>query len=449
MTRTAELAEKGIGALMLQYFIPSFVGVMANALYNIVDRIFIGRVVGAEALSGITVVFPVMMIIAGFGMMLGVGSGVLVSINMGRRDLRQAERILGAGFAAVLAVSLLTTLLGFLLKGPVLSSFGATPETYRFADDYLNIILVGVLFQMTGFSMNNIIRSEGNARIAMVSMLISAGTNVLLDALFIMVLGMGVRGAALATVISMVVLSVWVFAHFRRGRSVVRLRKEYVRLDVPILREIVAIGMAPFAMQVAGSVVQGLLNKKLIHFGGDLAVGAMGIVNSVATLVMMALVAINMASQPIIGFNYGARAYLRVREALRIALISASLISTGAFLLFELIPGPVVSLFNTSSRELYDITVRGLRIFLLSWPFVGYQVVASHFFQSVGKARIAMILTLLRQVFLLLPLLLLLPGWWGLKGVWIAFPVSDLLTALVVLFVLVPEWKKLDAGGSV
>ncbi len=443
MSKTLELADKKVGALMFKYFVPAFIGVTANSLYNIVDRIFIGRGVSAEALSGISVIFPIMMIMAGFGMMLGIGSGVLVSINLGRKDHQRAGQILGTGFVAMLVVSVLITVAGFLLKGPILRSFGATPETYRYASEYLDIILLGVVFQMVGFSMNNIIRSEGNARLAMTSMLISAGTNIVLDPIFIFGFGMGVRGAALATVISMIVLAVWVVVHFRSSRSVVKLRKENMKLDVVILRDIFAIGMAPFAMQVAGSFVQGLLNTRLIHFGGDLAVGAMGIINSLSTLVIMTLVAINMASQPIIGFNYGARSFTRVREALRIALISATLVSVVTSVLFEIFPGVLVSLFNTSSRELKTLTVEGLRIFILAWPLIGLQVVSGNFFQSVGKARIAMLLTLLRQVFLLLPLLLILPGWWNLKGIWFAFPISDFFSALIVLSFLIPEWHRL------
>lgn len=444
MKRTQELAEGKVGSLMLKYFIPAFIGVLANALYNIVDRIFIGRGVGAEALSGVSVIFPIMLIMMGFGMLLGIGAGVLVSINLGKRDLNQAERILGTGFLLMLIVSFFISVLGFAIKGPLLRAFGATDEIYRYANEYLDIILLGVVFQVVGFSLNNVIRSEGNARIAMVSMLLSAGTNLVLDPIFIFGLGLGVKGAAWATVISMFILFVWVLVHFTSDRSVIRLHQKNIRYDFNILKDIIAIGMAPFAMQIAGSVVQGILNSRLILYGGDLAVGAMGIINSVITMIIMTMVAINMASQPIIGFNYGARSAQRVRDTLKIALVSSSAVAVVSFILLQLFPGPLVSLFNTSSVELREITVHGLRILILALPVVGFQVVAGNFFQSIGKAKIATMLTLLRQVLVLLPLLLIFSGNWGLTGIWSAFPASDAFSALVVTFFLTREWRRLD-----
>jgi len=444
MKKTTELSDANIGQLMLKYFVPAFIGVFVNALYNIVDRIFIGQGVGAEALSGISVIFPVMLIMMGFGMLIGIGAGVLVSINLGRSDHQKAERTLGTSFVLMLAVSVLIMIIGFAIKKPMLQAFGATGTTFEYANDYLNIILMGVVFQVVGFSLNNIIRAEGSVKTAMYSMLISAGTNLILDPIFIFGLGMGVKGAAWATVISMMVLCVWVIRHFISTRSVIRLRMAQMTIDWQITREILAIGMAPFAMQIAGSLIQGLLNKRLIEFGGDLAVGAMGIINSIATMVIMTIVAINMASQPIIGFNYGAKAPSRVKDALRYSLIAASVVALGAFVLIQAMPGMLVKMFNRDSHELYDLTIHGMRIYILAWPVVGFQVVAGHFFQSVGKAKIAMFLTLLRQVLVLLPLLLTMPGWFGLTGVWAAFPVSDAVSATVVSVFLAREWRRLD-----
>ena len=222
-----------------------------------------------------------------------------------------------------------------------------------------------------------------------------------------------------------------------------KLRNENIRLDKKIFIEIFSIGMAPFSMQIANSLVQGLLNKKLIFFGGDLAVGAMGIINSVASLVVMAIVALNMASQPIIGFNYGARSIGRVKETLRISLIAASAIGISAFVFIESVPGLLVRLFNNDSQELYSISVHGLRLVVLAFPIVGFQIVASHFFQAIGKAKLAMFATLFRQVIGLIPLLFILPEFWGITGVWVAYPIADTMAALVVLFLLQREWKRL------
>ena len=428
---------------MFKYFVPAFVGVFVNALYNIVDRVFIGQGVGAEALSGVSVIYPIMLIMMGFSMLIGIGTGVYVSINMGKKDMDRAEQTLGTGFILMLIVSVIIMIIIYILKKPILRSFGANEETFRYANEYLNIIIAGVAFMVVGFSLNNVIRSEGNARIAMLSMILSAGSNIILDTVFIFLLDMGVRGAAYATIISMFILMIWVLAHFRGKRSVVKLRNKYMRIDMGIFLEIIAIGMAPFSMQMASSLVHGLLNRKLIEFGGDLAVGAMGIVNSVISLVVMAIVAINMASQPIIGFNYGARSVRRVKEALRISLIAATLVSLVAFLLIESIPGIIVRIFNDESVELYNIAVNGLRMVVLAFPLVGFQVVASHFFQAIGKAKIAMFTTLFRQVIGLIPLFFILPVFWGINGIWLSYPIADTMSAFLVIWFLLRAWRKL------
>ena len=441
---TKELAELNITRLLLKFFIPAFIGVFVNALYNIVDRVFIGQGVGSMALSGISVIFPVMLIVMGFGMLIGIGAGVIISISMGKRNMEKAEKVLGSSFLLMILVSVVITVIGFSIKGPLLRSFGATAETIGYANDYLNIILAGTVFQVVGFSLNNIIRAEGNARIAMFSMIISAGTNLILDPIFIFGFDMGVKGAAYATVISMMVLTLWVLLHFRSSKSVVKLKPENIRFDFGILVEIVAIGMAPFFMQIANSFVQGLLNTKLIAFGGDLAVGAMGIVNSVLTMIIMAIVAINMASQPIISFNYGAKAFNRVKETLKISMISATVIAIFAFIMVETLPETIVKLFNSADAGLLSIGKDGLRLGLMALPFVGFQVVAGNFFQSVGKAKIAVVLTLLRQVIIVIPLLFILPRYFGLHGIWVSMPISDVISAVIVVFILMNHWKKLN-----
>ena len=443
MKNINELGEAKIGKLMLKYFIPAFIGVFVNALYNIVDRIFIGQGVGAEALSGISIIFPVMLIMMAFGMLIGIGTGVYVSINLGKKDIEGAEKTLGTGFFLMIVVSVIIMIVTYLLKVPILRSFGATEETFQYANDYLNIVLSGVAFMVIGFSLNSVIRSEGNARIAMISMILSSVVNIILDPIFIFWLDMGVKGAAYATIISMFVLMVWVLIHFRSKRSVVKLRNRNIRINWKILMQIVAIGMAPFTMQIANSFVQGLLNKKLIIYGGDLAVGAMGIINSVVTLFIMAIVALNMASQPIIGYNFGAKSVKRIKDTLRISLIAATLIAVAAFMVAEAIPGAIINLFNNDSEELYSLAVRGLRLLLLALPIVGFQVVASNFFQAVGKAKLALFATLFRQVIGLIPLLLILPGFWGIDGVWLSYPIADTMSATAVGFVLYREWKRL------
>ncbi len=441
--RSEELGEKNIGALIWKFFWPAFIGISVNALYNIVDRIFIGRGVGAMALSGLSIVFPIMILVAAFGMLIGIGAGVRISINMGKKEFNLAERVLGNGFVLMIIVGILVTVIGFVVKTPMLRSFGANEQTIGYAQDYLNIILLGSLFQVVGFSMNNIIRSEGSPRNAMYSMIISAGINVVLDPIFIFGFDMGVKGAAIATVISQFVLMVWVVSHFRSKRSVLRLKLRNMKLDWSIIWQIITIGMAPFAMQIAGSLVQATYNTQLIRYGEDVAVGAMGIINSVAILIVMAIVSINMASQPIIGYNFGAGNYSRVRQTWNIGLKVGTIVAIAAFIIVELFPGSIIRLFNHDDPQLYSIGIYGLRIFVMMLPFVGWQVICSNYFQSIGKAKISLFLTLLRQVIVLLPLLTILPKYWGVTGIWLASPISDFISSCVVFIFYRIERKKL------
>lgn len=444
LEKSQEMGNQPIAKLLWKYFVPSFVGVFVNSLYNIVDRIYIGQGVGSLALAGLSVVFPIMIIGAAFGMMVGIGSGVRVSINMGRNDFARAEKVLGNGFSLMIIVSVFYTIMGYLLKDDMLRWFGVTGATYDYAQEYLNIVIAGGIFQTIGFGLNNIIRSEGNARIAMYSMLISAGINIVLDPIFIFGFNMGVKGAAWATLISMFALSVWVLNHFIKGhKAVVKLYAKNMHIDWRIVKYIVAIGISPFTMQVANSAVQAIFNNKLITYGGDLAVSALGIINSVSMMVVMSIVAITMAAQPIIGYNFGALQFARVKETLRLEIIYATLISVCAWICVMLFPGFIVKLFNTNDPKLLEIGVNGIRIFLFMLPIVGFQVVAGNYFQAVGKATTALFLTLLRQVIALIPLLFILPGIFGLNGVWGAMPVADIFSASIASIFLIREWKQL------
>lgn len=425
-----ELRDKSIGSLMLKYYFPAFAGVVVNSLYNIVDRIFIGQGVGSMALAGLSIVFPIMVIFMAFGMLVGSGGAVRISINLGRKDYARAEKVLGNAVFLAVVLGIFVSILGFVIKKPVLYFFGAGEETFRYANEYLNIILLGVPFGMLGASLNNMIRAEGNARTAMYSMFISAGLNIVLDPVFIFVLNMGVKGAAIATVISQMVLCVWVLLHFRSRRSIVRLRMANLKPVKEIIIYIVTIGFASFAMQIAASVVHGLFAKQLIFFGGDIAVGAMGIINSASIMLVMAIVAINMTTQPIIGFNYGAKNYERVLRTVHLGIRAATVIAVAGWAMAMLIPSQIVSMFNSEDITLRVIGANGLRIYASLFPLVGFQIIASNLFQSIGKARLATFLSLLRQVIYLIPLLLILPGYFGLNGVWLAMPGSDFLASI-------------------
>lgn len=442
--RSRELGQAPVGRLLWKYFVPAIIGVMANTLYNIVDRIYIGQGVGALALSGLTVCFPIMIVAMAFGLLVGMGASALVSIRLGQGNRPEAEKILGNAFFLLTAISLGITIAGLLARDRVLSLFGATPETLGFARQYITIILLGNVFQGVGFGMNGLIRAEGHARTAMLTMIIGAASNILLDPLFIFVLGMGVSGAAVATVISMAATSLWVLAHFIWGGDSLRLRASNLRPERRIVLGIFSIGMAPFAMQLAGSVINALFSVQLIRYGGDLAVGAMGIINSVAMMIVFCVIAINMAAQPILGFNYGARQFARVRRTLKLAVFSATAITAAGFLLVQAFPGFIVGLFNRSDPRLSEIGVRGMRILLAAFPVVGFQVVSSNFFQAIGKARISMFLNLLRQVIVLIPMVLVLPLMMGMDGIWLAGPAADLTAAAVTAAMIHRELGKLQ-----
>jgi putative MATE family efflux protein len=438
------LAEAPIRRVLWKFFLPAFTGVIINSLYNIVDRIFVGQGVGSLALTGLSVVFPIMIIMMAFGMLIGMGAGVRISIFLGKRDFVRAEKVLGNAFTLMVFTSIFLTILGFIIKDPLLRLFGASNETIGYANDYLNIILFGAMFHMVGFSLNNMIRSEGNARIAMYSMLISAGTNIILDAIFIFVFNMGVQGVAWATIISHFILCIWVIYHFRSQQSVIKLRSSNFRLSRSIIVSILTIGFSPFAMQFAASFVHGLFNIQLIKYGGDLAVGAMGIINSVAMMVVMSIIAINMAAQPILGFNHGAGNFVRVKQTLFICLKAAVLLSIGGFVVMELFPSQVIKMFNTSDLELLALGKQGLQIFMLGLPLVGFQIIVGNYFQSTGKAGISAFISLLRQVIVLIPLLLLLPHLWGLTGVWVTAPISDFISGIISISFLGREIRRLN-----
>jgi len=441
-----ELEFSSIPRLMWKYFLPAFASVIIHSLYNIVDRIYIGQGIGALALSGLSSVFPIMIIMMAFGMLIGMGAGVRVSLNMGKKDFDRAEKVLGNAFVLMFIVSIFIMLIGFIIKKPLLGFFGIGPETFNYADEYLSIILMGSVFNITGYSLNNIIRSEGNAGIAMISIFIAAGLNIILDPIFIFWLKMGVRGAAIATVISQFVLFVWVLLHFSSSRSLIRLNTANFRLSRDIVWHIVTIGFAPFAMQIASSLVFGTFNIQLVKYGNDIAVGAMGIIMSVAMLLIMSVIAINMASQPITGFNYGAKNFKRVKRTLVIGLISATGISVFGFVVSRLFPEAIIRLFNHDDTELMAVGVHGLRIFLIALPLVGFQIITGNYFQATGKAGTAAFLSLMRQVIVLIPLLFILPKYFGLTGVWMAGPVSDIISAAVVAFFLLREIRRLNAN---
>lgn len=431
MDRTEELGRAPIGGLLLRFSLPAIVGMLVNAIYNVVDRLFIARGVGPLGLAGATVAFPVMLVLMAFGMLIGMGGSSLVSIRLGERRERDAERILGNAAGLMVIISLVIAGLGLAFLEPILRLFGASDTILPYAKSYTSIILAGSVFQGIGFGLNNFIRGEGNPKTAMVTMLIGAVLNIILDALFIFGFGWGVAGAALATVIAQAVSAAWVLAYYLSGKSHLKLRASDLTPRPEVFMPMLAIGAAPFAMQLASSVVNGLLNNQLQRYGGDDAVSAMGIIFSIITFIVMPIFGLNQGNQPIVGYNYGAKNFGRVRKAMFLAIGAASATVLSGFLAAQLAAPALTRIFAGGAPELVALASRALRIYTLGLPLIGFQIVSAGYFPASGKPREAMFLSLTRQVILLIPLLVILPLRFGLDGVWMSPPISDCLSAIL------------------
>ncbi|ABW19504.1 MATE family efflux transporter [Alkaliphilus oremlandii] len=443
MDRSKQLAEEKIGKLLLTFSVPAIVGMLVNALYNIVDRIFVGRGVGSLAIAAITIGFPIMIILMAFTMLVGLGATSLISIKLGQDRKDEAEKIMGNSMTLLVIIMLIMTVSGLIFLEPLLRIFGASADVMPYAKAYLRIILYGAVFQGIGFGINNIIRAEGNPKIAMLSMLIGAISNTILDPIFIYGFKMGIEGAAWATIISQAASAVWVVSHFISGRSNLKFRKENLRLQGKIIFDIFSIGFAPFMMQLAASLVTAILNSQLGKFGGDIAISAMGIINSVSTIILMPIFGINQGSQPIIGFNYGAKQYDRVKQTFRYAATAATILVVIGFFLIRIFPVQLISLFAQGDQTLIDIGTNGIRIFFFAMPIIGFQIVSANYFQAVGKPKQAAILSLSRQVLFLIPALLILPRFFKLNGIWMAAPVADALAFVVTSVWIIFEIKNL------
>lgn len=447
MDRSKQLGEQSVGKLLWKFSIPAIVGMLVNALYNIIDRIFVGRGVGSLGISATTVAFPISIIIMAFGMLVGIGAAATVSIKLGQKKKEEAEHILGNAFTLLIIISILVTILGLIFEEPLLIMFGASKEVLPLAKEFITIILIGVLLQNIGFGLNNIIRSEGNPKMAMMTMLIGAVLNTIFNPIFIFGLHLGIKGSALATIVSQAVCSIWVLSYFMGRKSTLKLRAKNLSPNSNIIKQIFAIGMSPFLMQLGASAINIIFNKSLQNYGGDTAIAAFGIINSVTMLILMPIFGINQGCQPIIGYNYGAKNFDRVKKALKLAILAATTISTAGFIFIELFPRAIISVFTSNDVNLLNIGSSGIRIFLIMMPVIGFQIVSSNYFQAIGKAKISIFLSLSRQIIILLPLLLILPGFLKLMGVWVAGPSADLLSSVITGIFLFRELRHLGEAS--
>jgi putative MATE family efflux protein len=443
MDRATRLGEGSIPVLLLKFSAPAIVGMLAQALYNVVDRVFVGQAVGPLGIAGTTLAFPFFLVLMGFSMLVGFGAAALVSIRLGQRRRDEAEHVLGNAVVLLVGIALMLTALGLLLVDPLLKLFGAGPQSLPYARDYLQIIIGGSVFQGIGFGLNALIRGEGNPRIAMVTMLIGALLNTILDPIFLFGLGWGMRGAAAATVISQAVSAVWVLSYFLRGRSLLRLHARNLRLRGTICASIVTVGSPMFAMQIAASVMNAILNNQLRVYGGDLAISVIGIIHAVALFIAMPIFGLNQGAQPIIGYNYGAGNFDRVKKTLQTAILFATGICLAGFLIVMVFPSQVISLFNRDDETLMQLGTHAIRICLVMFPIIGFQIVSASYFQAVGKPLQALLLGLSRQVLLLIPAIVILPCFFGLDGIWAAIPTADFCSSLLTGIWLLLELRHL------
>ena len=436
------LGTEPIGKLLIKYSVPAIIGMIVNGLYNVVDRIFIGNIpgVGPLAIAGLGVTTPIMTIIIAFGMLIGIGTTTNISIKLGQGKKEEGEKLIGNAITLAVIVGLLISIVGLTFGNQILHLFGASEGSLHYAKAYINLILLGSVFNIMGMTFNNLIRGDGNPKLSATIMVVGCLTNIVLDALFIMVFNMGIQGAAIATVTSQFITSIWGLSYYLRGKSNLKFRKSSLKLDKSLVAAIFAIGSAPFAMQIAASCVQIICNNSLKTYGGDLAIGAMATINSIIMMVGMPIVGISQGAQPIIGFNYGAKKYDRAHKALKLCSTAATIGLFGGWLLVQLVPGPIVSMFN-SDAELVSISVDGIRKYLSMMPLIGVSMIGSSYFQAIGKAKHAMVLSLLRQVILLVPMMLILPRIFGLNGVWFAQPIADIISFAVTSVLLVIEVK--------
>lgn len=435
------LGTEHIGKLLMQYAVPAIIAMTASSLYNMVDSIFIGHGVGPMAISGLALTFPLMNLAAAFGSLVGVGASTLVSVKLGQRDYDTAKRVLGNVVVLNIILGFTFAFVTLLFLEPILYFFGGSEQTVGYACDYMEIILLGNIITHMYLGLNAVLRSAGHPQQAMYATIATVVINIILDPIFIFVFDWGIRGAAIATIIAQAISLLWLFKLFSNKEEILHFSKGIFRLKRKIVYNSLAIGLSPFLMNVASCLIVILINKGLNRYGGDYAVGAYGIVNRLVFMVVMVVMGLNQGMQPIAGYNFGARQYDRVLQVLKITIFYATCFTTLAFLLGVFCPRAMVNIFTTD-EEMITMAAHGLMVTVIFFPIVGFQMVTSNFFQSIGMAGKAIFLSLSRQILILVPALLILPGFFGLNGVWYAMPFSDLLSSIIAACMLGYQFKQ-------
>ncbi|MDD4924560.1 MAG: MATE family efflux transporter [Dehalococcoidales bacterium] len=431
-----------VGKLLLKLTIPAFIGMAVITLYNVVDTIFVGHYVGKLGIAALSVVFPVQMLSMGIGHMTGMGGAALISMAIGSNEIRRAERILGNAITPTIVFSAILMIFGLSNTDFWLRLIGASESVLPYASDYLRIILIGMFFQTFAMAFNVFIRAEGNVRVPMISMIIGAVLNIILDAIFIIPLGMGVAGAAWATIISQLVSVIYCLYYYLAGRSFLKIYLKNLLIDWRILGSILAIGISSFIMMMATSICAIIINRVLNQYGGDIAISAYGIINRIVMFALIPGMVIGQGLQPILGFNYGAKRYDRGLKVIKIAITAATVCCMAAFIVLYFFPGFFARIFN-NDPELISLTVYGARRIFVTMPLIGFMMIGSTMFQALGKPIQAFLSSVSRTVLFLLPAVLILPNYWQLDGVWLAFPITDALTFILILILFIPQIRQL------
>lgn len=443
-SRSASLGTAPVASLLAQYALPAIVAMIASSLYNIVDRIFIGNGVGPYAIAGLSIAMPIMNLTTAFGSMLGVGSSTLISIRLGQKRREEAQQVLGTTLLLNILVGLAVCVCGLIWLEPILRLFGASEQVLPYAKEFMQIILIANVFNHNFLGFNAVMRATGYPRKAMLSTFITVLVNLVLAPVFIFAFDWGIRGAALATACAQFTGFVWVMIHFCSKRHDIHFEWKYIRLRLKVIAGIISIGSSNFLMHACTCLMVIILNSSLVHYGGaegDMAIAAYGICNSVVMLFLMVVIGLNQGMQPIVGYNFGARLNARMMRAYQLTIVVASVVTTAGFLIGELFPRTIVSLF-TNDETLIRLSTTCLRTILISFPVVGFQMVTTTFFQSVGKAAWSIFLSLSRQLIFLIPGLIILPRIFGFPGVWAALPTGDILASMLTLIVIALKIKQ-------
>lgn len=444
------LGYKPIGQLLMQFALPAIVSMLVNSVYNIVDQIFIGQGIGYLGNAATTIAFPIVTIILALSTLLGAGGSAYAAIKLGEKREEEAEKTLGTVFVLTLIASAVVMLVGFAFLDPMLKVFGATSNTLEYARQYTSIILIGTPFSMLSVVLSNMARTDGNPSLSMYAILVGAVLNTILDPIYIFVLHWGVRGAAVATITSQIISTVVLALYFLKKGKNMRLHKGSIRLSKDICEKVLPLGISSGITQVASTILQVVMNNSLVYYGnqtaagGDVALSAMGIVNKISMILVSICIGIGIGSQPILGFNKGAGQPKRVRKTYLWAVSMATVVSVIGWLACQTFPGPILSMFGTQDADFTRFAIRCLEVYMLGIFTAGFQVVSTSYFQSTGQPLKASVLSMLRQLLLLIPLILILPLSLGLEGILYAGPLADIASALIVSLFVIYEMKKLN-----